>query len=50
MAEELRFEKVDRYGAAIDSHEGLLGARRSGVDGLGNEFLPCSALADNQNG
>src|SRR5438105_5031299 len=50
MAEELRFEKVDRYGAAIDSHEGLLGARRSGVDGLGNEFLPCAALADNQNG
>src|SRR5437016_5731262 len=50
MAEELRFEKVNGDGAAIDGHERFVRASRAGVDGLSNKFLPGSAFTDNQNG
>ncbi len=50
MAEERGLEQLRRHGAGVDGHEGLVAARRVGVDGLGDEFLAGAAFALNENG
>ena len=50
VAEERGFEQVRRDGAGVDGDEGLVAARRVGVDGLGDELLAGAALALDQNG
>ncbi len=48
MAEERRFEQFGRHGAGVDGHEGLVAARRVGVNGLGDQFLAGAAFALDQ--
>jgi hypothetical protein len=49
VAEERRLQQLRRHGAGVDGHEGLVAARRVGVDGLGDNLLARAALALNQN-
>ena len=49
VAKERGLEQLRRHGAGVDGHEGLVAARRVGVDGLGDDLLARAALALNQN-
>jgi hypothetical protein len=49
VAEERGFEQFAGHGAGVDGDEGLVFARRVGVDGLGDQLLAGAALALNQN-
>ncbi len=50
VAEERGLEQLGRHGAGVDGDEGLVAARRIGVDGLGDELLAGAALALDENG
>ena len=49
VAEERGLEQLRGHGAGVDGDEGLVFARRVGVDGLGDELLAGAAFALNQN-
>ena len=48
VAEQLGLEHLARQGAAVDRHEGPLGARRALVDGARHQLLAGAALAEDQ--
>ena len=50
VAEERGLEQLSRHGAGVDGYEGLVAARRVGVNGLGDQFLAGSAFALDENG
>ena len=50
VAEKLRFEQIDGNRAGIDGNERFVGARGSGVNRLGDQFLTGAALAVDQHG
>ena len=50
MPEHLAFEKALRKSAEVDLHKWLLRTRAVRMDRLGNQLLPCSALAGYQDG
>ena len=50
VAEEGGFEQVGRDGAGVDGDEGLVAARRVGVEGLGDELFAGAALALDEDG
>ena len=50
VAEERGLEQLGGHGAGVDGHEGLVAARRVGVDGLGDELFAGAALALNEDG
>src|SRR3989454_8653032 len=49
VAEQLGLEQVHRHRAGIDRHKGLVGSRRGGVDGLGDQLLSGAAVSGDQN-
>lgn len=50
MAEKLAFQKLPRHPGAINSPKRLVRPGPLGVERLGHQLLPHSALSDNQNG
>ncbi len=50
MPEEGRFQQVRRQRSAVHGDEHLVGARRIGMDGFGDEFLAGAGLAGDEDG
>ena len=50
VAEERGLQQLGGHGAGVDGDEGLVAARRVGVDRLGDQLLAGAALALNQDG
>ncbi len=50
VAEERGLEQLGGHGAGVDGDEGLVAARRVGVDGLGDELLAGAAFALDEDG
>src|SRR5713226_1987837 len=50
VAEKLGLEEIDGNRAGVDGNEGFVGARRSGMNGLGDELLAGTAFAADQDG
>ncbi len=50
MAEERGFQQIDGHGSGVDRDEGLVAARRVGVQRLGDQLLAGSAFALDEHG
>jgi hypothetical protein len=48
VPKQLTLQEIEGYGSAVKLHEGASAARAQVVNGMGDQFLPCSGFSQNQ--